>query len=484
MLSQQHRDLLRFVLGLDPTTRDLSAMERRRIAGERFRGGTKPVSAGTIRTYHEPRALDELAAILISLDSESAPASLKQAPMPGRLESDLKCFVIGPIGDVFAAHGSPKRQAYEDSLRVMAEVIEPACATFGLVPVRADSLSRAGEITTQIFRHLRDDDIVIADLTDANANVMYELGLRHTRDKLTIQIGEFGHLPFDISAIRTIQFTRSPSSLFTARDELIRVLEAGIGGDYDPVTATRVWNGTIQSLPGDDAVNDAEPGQTDDSDASELGFLDILAEAEGPQEELAPAIETVGEYIVELGALAERATEQMRHSDASGKGVRGRLQVITSYAASLEQIAERLDPAVDHYVSVLGAVSAGIIVLIERMEEDPDVRSEGRTFGMVSRQSAQSSREAMASFAVLVKSIESNASASRVLKESSRRLTAALDRVVKATSVTDEWDRRLQALGIPIPPADWTPDPVEHGMPDEGRAEVGTVDDGGVVETV
>jgi hypothetical protein len=479
MLSQQYRDVLMFVLGLDPTTRDLSAKERRRIAGEQFRGRTKPVSAGTIRTYHEPRALNELAAVLIGLDADGTPVNLKQTSVPRLLENGLRCFVVGPIGDAFAAHGSPKRQTYEDSLRVMAEVIEPACAKFGFVPVRADSLSRAGEITTQIFQHLRDDDIVIADLTDANANVMYELGLRHTRDKLTIQIGEFGRLPFDVSAIRTIQFTRSPINLITARDELIRVLEAGIGGDYDPVTATRVWNGTIQ--PNDVGGDDAEPAQADGSDASEMGFVDILAEAEGPQEELPPAIEAVGEYIVELGALAELATEQMRHSDAAGKGMRGRLQVITSYAASLEQITERLDPAVDHYVSVLDAVSAGMLVLIQRMEDDPDVRSEGRDFGMVSRRSAKSSREAMASFAGLVKSIESNASASRVLKEPSRRLTAALDRVVNATSVIDEWDRRLQALGIPIPPADWSPDPGEQPVSDEGMADVGNALDGGAL---
>jgi hypothetical protein len=218
----------------------------------------------------------------------------------------------------------------------------------------------------------------------------------------------------------------------------------------------------------DDATNNAEPAQADSSDASALGFVDILAEAEGPQEELPPALEAVGEYVVELGALAERSTEQMRHSDAAGKGMSGRLQVTTTYAASLEDIAERLDPAVDHYVSVLDAVSAGIMVLIQRMEDDPDVRSEGRNFGMVSRQSAQISREAMTNFAGLVKSIHSNASASRVLKEPSRRLTAALDRFVSATSVIDEWDRRLQALGIPAPPADWTPDFGEHEVPDGG----------------
>jgi hypothetical protein len=483
MRSQEYRNLLTIVLGLDPTSRDFPTRERRQIAGRQFRGHTKPVSAGTIRTYHEPRALDALATVLLALEADGVPADIKRAPVPQPLENQLTCFVIGPIGDAFAAHGSPARESYEDSLRIMADVIEPACAKYGLKPVRADSLSRAGEITTQIFRRLRDDDVVIADLTDANPNVMYELGLRHTRDKLTIQIGEFARLPFDINTIRTIQFSRSPIGLITARDELIRVLETGLGGDYDPVTATRVWNDVVpqSDIAGNDVTSNTEPSQAHNEDASVSGFVDILAEAEGPQEELPLALEAVGECVVELGALAEKTTEQMRHSDSAGRGMRGRLQVITTYAASVEDIAERLDPAVDHYVSVLNAVSAGMIVLIQTMEDDPEALSQGQNFGMVSRRSAQISREAMASFAGLVKSIQSNSNASRVLKEPSRRLTSALDRFVSATSVIDEWDRRLQALGIQVPPADWTSDLGEQEVHDEGETVNDTVSGSTVV---
>jgi hypothetical protein len=390
--------------------------------------------------------------------TDSTLVGLKQAPVPQPLESQLMCFVIGPIGNALAEHGSPEREIYENSLHVMAEVIEPACAEYGFTPVRADSLARAGEITTQIFRRLRDDDIVIADLTDANPNVMYELGLRHTRNKLTIQIGEYGRLPFDISTIRTIQFSRSPVGLIKAREELIRVLKAGVSGDYDPVTATHVWNDA--ESPHDTATGSAqgEAATKADDNTDERYFVDILAEAEGPQEELAPALEAISACIVDLSALSERATDQIKRSDASGKGMRGRLRVITAYASDAVDVAGRLESAVNHYVSVLNATSAGIVVLIERMENDPETRSEGHTFGMASRRAAHIARETMTSLAGLTKSIESNASASRVLKEPSQRLTAALNRFATTTSLVDEWDRRLQALGIPVPPADWTLD--------------------------
>lgn len=57
--------LLSTVLGLnDPTLLDLAAGQRRTLAGQRFRGGRRTVTAGTIRQYHEPRALDQLASLL------------------------------------------------------------------------------------------------------------------------------------------------------------------------------------------------------------------------------------------------------------------------------------------------------------------------------------------------------------------------------------------------------------------------------------
>ncbi len=481
MASPEYRDLLKVVLGLDPKVEDLSARQRREIAGRQFRGGTRPVAWGTIRQYHEPRALNHLAATLLVLDADGNPVELELPPTPQPLENQRTCFVIGPIGSEHADIDSLARKTWEESLRVMEEIIEPACANHGLTPVRADNLARAGEITGQIFRRLRDDDVVIADLTDANPNVMYELGLRHTRDKLTIQIGEYGRLPFDVSTIRTIQFSQSPVGRINAREELIRVLKKGIEGDYDPVTATSAWNaiGQPYDMPTGEVTEYTKPPQSDGNDAVEHDFfIDIMAEAEEHQEQFGPALEEVGKCVAELGELSEKSTDQMRRSDAAGKGMRGRLQVITSYAASVDMVAGRLDTAVDHYLSVLKPFSAGTVALIQRMENDSDALDEGHDFGMQARQAASITRDCMTSLAGLIESIESNAKASRVLRAPSLKLTAALDRFIDATSAIDEWDRRLQALGIPMPPDDWKPDPGERDSEDGERSDAVNSNDG------
>ena len=136
--------------------------------------------------------------------------------------------MIGPIGTRFAPHGTDDRLKYENGIQTWEHVFEPACQRFGMQPLRADKLAQPGEITEQVFALLRDVDVVIADLTGGNANVMYELGLRHTRDMITLQIGEYERLPFDVNTIRTIQFRRTEAGLMDARESLVEALHASL----------------------------------------------------------------------------------------------------------------------------------------------------------------------------------------------------------------------------------------------------------------
>lgn len=379
-------------------------------------------------------------------------------------ERALTCFVVGPIGNRHEPPGSGEREVYEEALRVMAEVIEPACQAASLSPVRADALARAGELNEQIFRRLRDDDVVIADLTGANPNVMYELGLRHTKNKLTVQIGEYGQLPFDVASIRTIQFSRSAIGLINARDELKEVLEAGVAGEYDAVTATRIWNDSDPTTPlaaDNEAANVATPSdQASHPAEDEKPFLDVMAKAEDRQHELEPALEAVTRDLRELTELAENSAGEIERSDTAGHGMKGRLQVATRYARGLEQIASKLESDVDRYTDVLGAFFGGHSALIGRLEEDPEALEDqdASEFAALTRQLADVTRESMASLAGVVDVVEENAKLSRVLRGPSKRLTAALSRFTEATGAIDDLDRRLESLGVAKRPPNWEPD--------------------------
>ena len=109
---------------------------------------------------------------------------------------DKVCFLISPIGK----EGSDVRTNADE---VMKYIIEPACAAFNYKVIRADKMSNTGLITKAIIEQIISADLVIADLTDNNPNVFYELAIRHSYRKPAIQIikGEV-NIPFDIANMR------------------------------------------------------------------------------------------------------------------------------------------------------------------------------------------------------------------------------------------------------------------------------------------
>src|SRR5512139_1197999 len=107
----------------------------------------------------------------------------------------LHAFVAMPFGIKKDSQGNEI-----DFNRVFADLIKPALESAGLDVFRADEEARAGDIRTDMFQELLIADLVVADLTLANPNVWYELGVRHAlraRGVLLVQ-GPRSAQPFDI----------------------------------------------------------------------------------------------------------------------------------------------------------------------------------------------------------------------------------------------------------------------------------------------
>jgi hypothetical protein len=81
-----------------------------------------------------------------------------------------------------------------------------------------------GIITSQIIERVVEDDLVVADLTGANANVFYELALRHAVRKPVLHIiAKDQSIPFDVSMSRAIPYDLAdPDSIESACSTLER----------------------------------------------------------------------------------------------------------------------------------------------------------------------------------------------------------------------------------------------------------------------
>jgi hypothetical protein len=150
-----------------------------------------------------------------------------------------ECFVIMPIGagevkEIF-------RNRYE-------QIIRPAVEGFRFKNeqvfqcIRGDDVAETGSITRDIIKRLYRSDVVIADITSLNANVFYELGVRHALRSGTILIGEDGTvLPFDVSMQRVIRYVdtagREKSAIEQIQAALAAMMERPNWQD-SPVTET------------------------------------------------------------------------------------------------------------------------------------------------------------------------------------------------------------------------------------------------------
>jgi hypothetical protein len=113
------------------------------------------------------------------------------------------CFVLMPFGCKMDAAG---RVTNFDS--VYQKVIAPAVQQAGLEPVRADEEKIGGTIHKPMFERLMLCHYAVADITGANPNVFYELGIRHAlRPRSTVILFREGTvIPFDIALVRGLSY--------------------------------------------------------------------------------------------------------------------------------------------------------------------------------------------------------------------------------------------------------------------------------------
>lgn len=122
--------------------------------------------------------------------------------------------------DFFAFVLMPFASEFDDVYRL--GIKEPA-AMLGIRAERVDEQIYAEGILDRIYRQIETADIIIADMTGQNANVFYEVGYAHAKDKLCLLLtNDAADIPFDLKHKRHIVYG---GSIQTLRQHLTRDLE-------------------------------------------------------------------------------------------------------------------------------------------------------------------------------------------------------------------------------------------------------------------
>src|SRR5437868_1925562 len=119
--------------------------------------------------------------------------------------SPKRCFVVMGFGkktDYATGRSLDLDKSYRD-------LIQPVIKKKRLECVRANEISHSQIIDVPMYQELLTADVVIADLSTANPNAIYELGIRHAlRPWTTIVISENKlPYPFDLNHIVITSYT-------------------------------------------------------------------------------------------------------------------------------------------------------------------------------------------------------------------------------------------------------------------------------------
>jgi len=108
--------------------------------------------------------------------------------------ADDTCFVVMPFADPIGGY--------------YASVYQPAIEKAKLKANRADAdIYGTGKIVDQIWNGINSARVLVAELTDRNANVLYELGLAHAlRKPVVLVCSNQGDVPFDLRHVRVIYY--------------------------------------------------------------------------------------------------------------------------------------------------------------------------------------------------------------------------------------------------------------------------------------
>lgn len=144
------------------------------------------------------------------------------------------CFVVSPIG----SEGSDTR---ERSDKLLKFVISKAIESYGYEAIRADDIAEPGLITSQVIENVVESPLVIADMTNSNANVFYEIAIRHAVKEPIIQLIDSDEsIPFDVAGTRTIQIDLEDiESIEKAKSQIqgqIESIEEGDNHSENPIS--------------------------------------------------------------------------------------------------------------------------------------------------------------------------------------------------------------------------------------------------------
>lgn len=255
-------------------------------------------------------------------------------------------FVIMPFGEGFD----------EVYTFFIAETLTAA----GYEVVRADNVRAQQNILKDIVLGLARSDLVVADLTDSNPNVFYELGIAHGLRRPVILLAQrIDEVPFDLRSYRVISYSTHFAEIRMARSRLLEAAREAMDGNIpfgSPVTDFLGSQPQVAPAP---------------ADSSEDGLLDHLVRLEDGFGVLTAIVGECGAETEKIGNLTSEATPRLERA-MSTREVRIARTVVMELARHLAEYASRLNSGNDRYAATLNDTRVAFDFVVRAQASSPD----------------------------------------------------------------------------------------------------------------
>lgn len=183
--------------------------------------------------------------------------------------------------------------------------------------------SHAGDVGNQqniladIIPPIYSADIILADLTNLNPNVMYELGIAHSFNKKTIIItrDDLGDLPFDLKQYRAVSY----STHFKKFYELLTYLDKNFHGAID---GSVIFSNPVRDFFDKNQVDPTSLFAKEQSNIyisnNEDGFLDFLADIEEDMRKITINIQNMQRNLNVMNAGMRDCIAKIQNANGNG----------------------------------------------------------------------------------------------------------------------------------------------------------------------
>lgn len=246
--------------------------------------------------------------------------------------------------------------------------IADALSEAGFEVFKADDMKSQQNILQDIVSAIINSNLIVADLTDSNPNVYYELGIAHALRKPVILLTQaIDDLPFDLRSYRVVSYDTHFAAIKSARGELILLAKGAvdrsvpfgnpvidfIGSDNVPLFNALLTD--IASLKKDEVT-----------EGGELGFLDHLVELEEGFGEIAAIVTEVGKQTTVITEYTNAFTEQMGTASKSAtSGTAKNVQEMErSFANKIDEYKAVVEKANVRYAHALNNIGNSLEYIV------------------------------------------------------------------------------------------------------------------------